>query len=134
MALTGYSQFDTSPLNKTLTADLNLKFNLPYSAAPLPKYLSPEMPFIAPRVSTKVRKDIHSYFKPSMADVVREIAKGDLRKHLVIESLPQPHYADDRKIIPEDTLFAVLGTEHIKRKQQKDELITSVRKTTFSNA
>ena len=116
MALTNFAQFDTSSLKQTQTEDLNLKFKLPYSAAPLPKYLSPDLPFIAPRVSTKVRKDIHSYFKPSMADVVREIAKHDLREHLVIQSVPQPHYADERKVIPEDTMFAVLGTEHIKLK------------------
>lgn len=64
------------------------------------------------------------------------MAKQQIKDQLSFSPAPvNPDlYNDERRVIPDDALFAVFGTEHLEIKKFKEELIAKVRKTTFSNA
>jgi hypothetical protein len=63
---------EASPL---MDAKPPLKFNLPYSLAPMPSHLDPQMPEVMPRPQIVQRKNVYSYFKPTLPDIVREFTK-----------------------------------------------------------
>lgn len=52
-----------------------LKFNLPYSLAPIPSHLDKQKPEMMLRPQIVQRKNVCSYFKPTLPDVVREFTK-----------------------------------------------------------
>lgn len=60
--------------NQTST---NLKFNLPYSLSRLPEHIDKTLVIARPEIVQ--RKDVHSYFKPTVADFVREHMKQGIR-------------------------------------------------------
>jgi molybdopterin-biosynthesis enzyme MoeA-like protein len=59
-----------------------LKFNLPYSLAPVPQHLQTQRNSVNPAPKIVQRKDVKSYFRPTVPDMVREMAKRGVRSHL----------------------------------------------------
>jgi hypothetical protein len=45
----------------------------------MPKHMSDTMPEVQPRPQIVQRKHVHSYFKPSLPDFVREFTKQGIR-------------------------------------------------------
>jgi NH3-dependent NAD+ synthetase len=58
----------------------NLKFNVPFSLARLPDHVDKSLVNTKPEIVQ--RKNVHSYFKPSVADFVRENMKQGIRDQI----------------------------------------------------
>ena len=58
----------------------NLKFNVPFSLARLPDHVDKSLVNTKPEIVQ--RKNVHSYFKPSVADFVREHMKQGIRDQI----------------------------------------------------
>lgn len=109
---------DTTILNNTKGF---LKFNVPYSLAKIPSHL--ERDEINSRPDIVQRKNVHSYFKPTIADFVREHVKQSIKDKIHYE-IPENSYqtapstADGNKRgqIPKRALFAVIDDQHIQIK------------------
>lgn len=69
---------DTNSQNTT-----NLKFNKPYSLYQIPDHVDKSL--INTRHALVQRKDVHSYFKPTAADFVRENMKQGIRDQINYE-------------------------------------------------
>lgn len=63
------------------------------------------------------------------------MTKRGVRDHLNYKNAAnQPTVDDQRGVIPEEALSAVLGTQHIEMKKWREDMVKRVRKSTFSNA
>ena len=114
-----------------------LKYNLPYSLAPVPAHL--QEPQRSKSLNTRPaivqRKNVHSYFKPSLPDVVRELTKQGISKHLNYKNHPnlkeQPK-GSQPGVIPQEALFAALDTQWKELKEWRESI--KPKKCTFGSS
>ena len=78
-AATSGQRFSISPLLFRTTHETNLKFNHPFAQCPLPAHLEEKAPEVSPRNDFIKRQNVHSYFRPRIPDLVREMAKKEIR-------------------------------------------------------
>ena len=106
-------------------------FKLPNSQAKLPAHLKRTQQVFKPIIPQ--RKQVQSYFRPSLSDVCREDIKQQMRSLLVLQPINPGEQADPVEPIPAKDLFGTLDKQHLVLKEWKARLQQEARPTTFGN-
>jgi hypothetical protein len=106
----------------------HLKFVPPCTKSPIPNHV---LPNLSPKQDYVNRYAVKSIFRPTLPDVVRQLTKKAVRDQLCYNPTSFNPDAEER-VIPEEHLQAIFGTEHLQRQEEIKSLQKRVRHSNWS--